>query len=74
MRTLFRVPLAIATGAATAWGSFNAAFWWRTGYDEKVAPHDGQAGLDAAAFGLIVALVCAGLAVLVVLRFAKENR
>lgn len=74
MRTVFRIILTIGAGAVIAWASFSAAFWWRIAYDEKVAPSDGQSGLDAAAFGLIVALVCAGLVMLLVVRLTRQQR
>lgn len=48
------ILLAVVAWMISVWQLFGFSFQWRADYDAQLSPHDGQIGLDAFAFALLV--------------------
>jgi hypothetical protein len=69
-----RTAFSTAIGIATLYISFGFALRLRLQYDEKLSPHDGQSGMDALAFAILVAPAASIAATLFFLWITKSKR
>jgi len=74
LRHLPLILLAIAAWIGSVWVLFNLSFAWRGEYDARLYPHDGQIGLDALAFALLVCLGYIFISVAALVFLARRRR